>query len=200
MKWLLFFLIFLVTPVLAQPVDIEIFTNSAGDYFINYENHSLEKCNGTKCILEINETSNTTTTELSKSDILKIQMIIKDELSKVNTQSTTNETQWKALVNGVFEEKQANDRAWVSNTWMPANSDMTNLTLQNQELQGALNNFNGTIANLHGQIDAKQSEIDTLKKNNDLYWYLIIILATTSFALLIKNSDMIRAVREWREK
>lgn len=191
-------LLLLLSPIAIADTDvtIQIFEDSSGDYFISVDDDELEECLDGTCIITVD---NVTSSKLSSSDVRNIARQISLELN-ISDNTNFNTTELHALFNTVIEEKQMADRAWISTTWMPETMKYQNCTLELEQSKGALNTLDAKFAGYDGNIQAKQDTIDTLKSNLEIYKYLIMILTTAIFILLISKSEAIRALREWREK
>ena len=50
---LIFVLLFMVVPVSADTVDLEIWENSEGVFFVTVDDGELQECNGSICTIEI---------------------------------------------------------------------------------------------------------------------------------------------------
>ena len=188
----------------AENVSVEIYQNSAGEYFLTINEGELQSCGNGICTIDINNVSSTDT-QLSNSDMKYIAQYTAMELGTFEQPDWSsfegvNETQTRAILNDIIENTQAADRAWVEKTWMPAVLEYQNCTLELQEKKGALDTLDAKFAGYDAQIESKDSTIDTLKKNNDLYWTLIIFLSGTIFIILVGKTDAIRSLREWRER
>lgn len=190
-------ILFLLPSVLADTeLTIQIFEDSNGDYFISVDDAGLEECNNGTCVITVN---NVTSSKLSSSEIKTIARQISLELN-ISDNLDFNTTELQAIFNTVIEEKQMADRAWIEKTWMPETMKYQNCTLELEQSKGALNTLDAKFAGYDGNIQAKQDTIDVLKSNMEIYKYLIMILTTAIFILLISKSEAIRALREWREK
>lgn len=206
MKYLLILLMLLMTCSVAsaENVSVEIYQNSAGEYFLTINEGELQSCGNGFCTVNIDNVSSTDTV-LSTSDMRYIAQYTAIELGTFEQPDFSefegvNETAVRSILNDIIEDTQAADRAWIEKTWMPAVLQYQNCTLELQEKKGALDTLDAKFAGYDAQIEAKDSTIETLKKNNDLYWTLIILLSGTIFIILVGKTDAIRSVREWRER
>lgn len=200
MKLFTFLLLFaiLMMPASAENVTIEIFENSAGVYYISINDGEIIEC-GETCEVEIdNVTGTNTSTTITKEDINRIAKQVSVEM--YGEEDAFNTTEFSLVVSDVVKGSDKDLMDWIKKTYMPTVEEHNNCTTLLAEKENALKVLNAQFKGYDDEIKAKNSELDTIKKNLDLYWYIILILLTTSFILLIVKTDLIRAIREQRSK
>ena len=191
-------LLLLILPIATAntEVTIQIFEDSSGDYFISVDDADLKECLNGTCIITVD---NVTSSKLSSSDVRNIARQISLELD-ISDNADFNTTELHALFNTVIEEKQMSDRAWISTTWMPETMKYQNCTLELEQSKGALATLDAKLGGHDIEVEGLKTTINILESNLEIYKYLIMILTTAIFILLISKSEAIRALREWREK
>lgn len=202
---ILFLLLFMVIPVSADTVDLEIWENSEGVFFITVNDGELQECNSTICVVEI-ENSTMTDLSLSNGDIQYIAEYTSRQLqmdgfkpSGVDN-SALNETMMRAIFWDIVAEKQADERAFITRTWMPAVEDYNNVSLALSQAEGAINNLNARFQGHDAVIESKDVTIDILEREADLKDTFIVVLFFGCAILLLERSEFVRHLREWREK
>ena len=195
----------MVIPVSADTVDLEIWENSEGVFFITVNDGELQECNSTICVVEI-ENSTMTDLSLSNGDIQYIAEYTSRQLqmdgfkpSGVDN-SALNETMMRAIFWDIVAEKQADERAFITRTWMPAVEDYNNVSLALSQAEGAINNLNARFQGHDAVIESKDVTIDILEREADLKDTFIVVLFFGCAILLLERSEFVRHLREWREK
>ena len=204
---ILFLLLFIAMPASAGTVDLEIWENSEGVFFITVDNGELQECNGSVCVVEI---GNNTVTSLSLSDgdikyiaeYTSTQLEIDGfkPLGYDSDDGVLNETEMRAIFWDIVAEKQADERAFITRTWMPAVEDYNNMSLELGQTQGAINTLNAQFQGHAAVLESKDITIGVLEREATLKDSFIIILFFGCAILLLERSEFVRQLREWREK
>ena len=202
---LVFVLLFMVLPVSADTVDLEIWENSDGVFFITVDNGELQECNGTICSVEI-EQNGSTTISLSDGDIQYIaeytskQLIVDGFKSSAIDSDNLNETETRAIFWDVVAEWGYDNRAFTMKTWMPAVDEYNNMSIALTRANVTIDNLNVRFQGHDAVIESKDVTIDVLKREADVKNSFIVIFAFFCAILLLERSEFIRSIREWREK
>lgn len=204
---LLILFLFLCVPVSAGTVDLEIWENSEGVFFITVDNGELQECNGSVCVVEI-ENVTATTLSLSDGDIKYIAEYTSTQLEIDGFKpygydlddNVLNETEMRAIFWDIVAEKQADERAFITRTWMPAVEDYNNMSLELGQTQGAINTLNAQFQGHAAVVESKDITIGVLEREATLKDSFIIILFFGCAILLLERSEFVRQLREWREK
>ena len=207
MRKLLFVLLILsvVMPVSAETVDLEIWENSEGVFFVTVDNGELQECNGTSCDVEI-DLDGTTSLSLSDGDIKYIaeytsrQLTVDGFKSVVADSNNVNESEMRAIFWDIVAEKQADERAFITRTWMPTVEEYNNMTVEVEQARGAIETLNAQFQGHDAVIESKDISIGILEREVELKGSFIVILFFGCAILLLERSDFIRQIREWREK
>lgn len=199
MRKLFIFLLFLgilMTSASAENVTVQIFENSDGVYFIEINDGELIECGDSCTVCVDNVTSGSTT--LTKEDRVLIGKQVAAELH--GQEEMFNTSEHYSITSDIVKGADADLMEWLKKNYMPTVEEFNNLTSKLEEKEAALKVLDAQFKGYDDTIKAHESEIETLKKNMDLYWYLIIILTTTIFAIFIAKTDMIRALKERRNR
>ena len=202
---LVFVLLFMVLPVSADTVDLEIWENSEGVFFITVDNGELQECNGTICTVDI-ERNSSTTISLSDGDIQYIaeytskQLIVDGFKSSAIDSDNLNETETRAIFWDVVAEWGYDNRAFTMKTWMPAVDEYNNMSLELLQAQGALDTLNAQFQGHAAVLEGNEITIELLRSEIELRDAFIIVLVFFGAILLLERSEFIRSIREWREK
>ena len=202
---ILFLLLFIAIPVSADTIDLEIWENSEGVFFITVNDGELQECNSTICVVEI-ENSTMTDLSLSNGDIQYIAEYTSRQLqidgfkpSGVDN-SNLNETMMRAIFWDIVAEKQADERAFITRTWMPAVEDYNNVSLALSQAEGALDTLNAQFKGHAVVVKGYDVTIGVLEREVELKNSFIVILFFGVLILLLERSEFVRHLREWREK
>ena len=204
---ILFLLLFIAMPVSAGTVDLEIWENSEGVFFITVDNGELQECNGSVCVVEIGNNT-VTSLSLSDGDIKYIAEYTSTQLEIDGFKpygydlddNVLNETEMRAIFWDIVAEKQADERAFITRTWMPAVEDYNNMSLDRGQTQGAINTLNAQFQGHAAVVESKDITIGVLEREATLKDSFIIILFFGCAILLLERSEFVRQIREWREK
>ena len=201
-----FLLLFIAMPVSADTVELEIWQDSGGLYYITVDNGELQECNDTICMVEI-ENNTVTTLSLSDGDIRYIAEYTSKQLELdgfkpegADLEGGVNETITRAIMWDVVAEWGANERAYRDRTLMPEVEKFNNLTLKLAQAEGALDTVNARFAGHDAVVESKDVTIAVLEREAVLKDSFIILLAFGCAILLLERSDFVRAIREGREK
>ena len=200
-------LLFTVVPVSADTVDLEIWENSEGVFFITVNDGELQECNGTICLVEIDDNT-VTGLSLSDGDIQYIAEYTSKQLTVdgfkpsgyEDGEGGVNETRTREIMWDVVAEWGANERAFVTRTLMPSVEEYNNMSLEVEQTRGAIGTLNAQFQGHAAVVEGKDVTIGVLEREVDLKNSFIVILFFACAILLLERSEFVRQIREWREK
>ena len=202
---IVFLLLFMVMPVSADTVELEIWENSDGVFFITVDNGELQECNGTICAVEI-ENNTVASLSLSNGDIQYIaeytskQLVVDGFKPSVVDSDSLNETTMRAIFWDIVAEKQADERAFITRTWMPTVEEYNNMSLEVEQKRGAIDTLNAQFKGHAVVVEGHEVTLGVLEREVDLKNSFIVILFFGIAILLLERSEFVKQIREWREK
>ena len=201
----IFLILMLSIPTNADTVDLEIWENSEGVFFITVNDGELQECNGTICLVEIDDNT-VTGLSLSDGDIQYIAEYTSKQLTvdgfkpSVVDSYSLNETEMRSIFWDIVAEKQADERAFITRTWMPTVEEYNNMSLEVEQTRGAIGTLNAQFQGHAAVVESKDITIELLISEIELKDAFIILLAFGCAILILERSEFIRSIREWREK
>ena len=198
------FLILSIGVVSAETVEFEIWENSEGVFFATVDGGALQACNGTICVVEVDNLS--TSLSLSEGDMKYIARYTSSQLEldgfKTSGQSgdEINSSILRSVLMDVIEEKQADDHAYISKTWMPEVAKYNNLSIELEEKRGAVKVLDAKFQVHAAELALKDSDIAMKNREIAIYQPIVIILFMWCGISLLGKSEFVRAIRERRER
>ena len=198
-------LLFMVVPVSADTVDLEIWENSEGVFFVTVNDGELQECNGSICVIEIGN-GTLASLSLSNGDIQYIaeytskQLTVDGFKSNVVDSENLNESEMRAIFWDIVAEKQADERAFITRTWMPTVEEYNNMSLEVEQTRGAIDTLNAQFQGHAAVVEGYKVTMRVLEREASLKNDAIVLLMFACAILVFERSEIVRQIREWRGK
>jgi len=200
---LLFVFLLLASPASAEKIAFRITEDANGQYFISVNGKTPRLCENGACYIDVpgsgTVSGNATRIELTDEDIQKIGQIAAIEINHLNPDGL-DYTKLRSIVNDVSEQRQMDDRSWITETWMPKAQEIQNLTVSKVRAEGSLQVLNTQLQNHDKEVDGYKKQISSLEREIQQDEVMIALLLGAIAVLFLSKTDFVRHVREWRSE
>jgi hypothetical protein len=194
---LLIFLLVMVPFASADTITMEVWENATGTYFVTVGDGNLQQCEGTICNVEIDDLDS----GMSNSDIEDLSTDLFTQLKADGFDSNSNElneSNVRAVMNDVYENQQKDERAWITNTWMPSQAQYMNCTIELEQKKGSLSALDAKFQGYDATLEAKEVTIDQLKRDVDMYATTASFMFAIIVILVVRIGGVSKWYHEWR--
>ena len=199
-KTILILLLLLLLPFSVsadENVSLEIFLNSMNEYYVGVDGGSLQPCLTGMCNVTIDRNI-TTSANISDDDIREIALQTAVEIRSFTfVTDSLNESEIWDIVNDVVEKRFAAYEQFELTTIIPQTSDFTNLSVKLAVEEGRVATLQANANGYTTQIQAKDTEIDLLKRKANEYGFMMIMFL---FGFLWFMLPQTAAFQQWKDK